>query len=78
MPCCDLFRSGGECKAALCLCCYIGAADSERRAHRAEVTHRANSVACEDLVAARTGDSGTLGKSIDSEVQTLQTLLKYS
>ena len=73
-----LLGSGVVCESALCLSCDISAADPERRTHRAEVTHRANGVAREDLVAARAGNTGELGKSVNSEVQTLQTLPEYS
>lgn len=73
-----LFRRGFVQEALLRFSCNISAADSESCAHRAEVTHRANGIAREDLVAARARDPGSLSKSVDSQVQTLQTLLEYS
>lgn len=65
-------------EALLRLGCYVGATDSERGAHRAEVAHRTDGVARKDLVAARASNAGALSEAVDSEVQTLQTLLEYS
>ena len=73
-----LFRRGFVREAALRLGSYIGATDSESFAHRTEVAHRTNSVAREDLVTARASDAGPLSQAVDSQVQTLQTLLEYS
>lgn len=73
-----LFRRGFVRESLLRLGSYIGTADSEGCTHRAEVAHRANRVASKDLVAARASDAGALSEAVDSEVQTLQTLLEYS
>ena len=73
-----LFRRGFIQEALLRLGSYIRATNSERLAHRTEVTHRANSVTRKDLVAARASDPGALSEAVDSQVQTLQTLLEYS
>lgn len=73
-----LFRRGFVREALLSLSCYVGTTDSESFAHCAKVAHRTNSVAREDLVAASAGNAGALGQAVDSEVQSLQTLLEYS
>lgn len=74
----ETFRRGFVQEALLSLGSYISAANTECLAHRTEVAHRANRVTREDLVAARASDAGSLSEPVDSEVQTLQTLLEYS
>lgn len=65
-------------QATLSRCGDCGASNAKRIAHGEKVSDSACRVPRENLVAACAGDAGALGKSVDSQVQTLQTLLEYS
>lgn len=62
-------------QALLSLGSDCGASDAKHIAHGAKVSDSAYCSARENLVAACTGDTGTLSKSVDGQICVLQTLL---